>query len=86
MTGEVKSLFGGFIHQPEVMESVVDALEELLADAKAGKITGIAFATVDFKGAGSYTVAGRVGGYTLLGGLEMLKASLVTFNVGCEDE
>jgi hypothetical protein len=56
MTAEVKPLFGGFTHQPEVVDSVVAALEEMLQSAKDGQLVGLAVAMVDCKGSGSYPI------------------------------
>lgn len=86
MTAEIKPIFGGFTHQPEVVDSVVAALEEMLQSAKDGQLVGLAVAMVDCKGSGSYQLARRVGGYTLLGGLEMAKVQLIGFNLECEDD
>jgi hypothetical protein len=86
MTAEIKPLFGGFTHQPEVVESLVAMLEGMLQAAKDGQLIGMVAATVNCKGNGSYQMAGRVGGYTVLGGLEMVKAELIGFNFECEED
>lgn len=86
MTAEIRPLFGGFTHQPEVVDSVVRALEEMLQLAKDGQLVGLAAAMVDYKGDGSYSLSGRISGYNLLGGLEMAKAKIIGFNFDCEDD
>jgi hypothetical protein len=81
MTGEVKPLFGGLTYEREVIESTVVALEETLEAARSGEILGVAIAMLDHKGMGAYSVAGRVGGYNMLGALEMAKAEIVAVNL-----
>ena len=73
----VKSLYGGPTGQPEPSEVTIAVLEEMLARAHAGEVIGIAVAAVHHDGLCSYTVSGRVGGYSLLGALEMAKADLI---------
>lgn len=80
MTAEVKPLFGGFTHQPEVVETVVEILEQMLELARSGQMNGLAMASVDYRGLCNYAIAGRVGGYALLGAMEMVKAELISNN------
>lgn len=48
----VKSLFGcAPVGVPLVCDAVVETLERLLSDARAGKLHGIAYATVEAEGA-----------------------------------
>jgi hypothetical protein len=80
MTGEVKPLFGGLTYEPEVIESAVNALEAALEAARSGEVVGVAVAMLDCRGMGSYSVAGRIGGYSVIGALEMAKAEIVAVN------
>ena len=84
MTGKVKPLFGGLTYEREVIESTVVALEDALEAARAGEIIGVAIAMLYHKGIGGYSVCGRVGGYNMLGALEMAKAEIVAVNLDHE--
>lgn len=85
MSGEFKPLFGGMTYEREVVPATIDALEQVLEAAKSGEIVGVAITTLDHKGMGGYAIAGRVGGYSMIGAIEMIKAELVTVNWG-DDE
>ena len=85
MTGTVKPLFGGMTYEREVVAATIDALEQILEAAKSGEIVGVAITTLDHKGMGGYSIAGRVGGYSMIGALEMIKAELIAVNWG-DDE
>lgn len=80
MTGEVKPLFGGMTYEREVVESAITALEAALDAARSGEVVGIAIAMLDYKGMGSFAMAGRIGGYSMIGALEMAKAELIAVN------
>lgn len=83
MTAEVRAINGGDIALPgNPSESVIECLEDLLARARAGEITGVA---------GGYTVAsgegwlqtghsfeaGHAYGHALIGALESVKYRLL---------
>jgi hypothetical protein len=80
MTGEVKPLFGGLTYEREVVDGAVNALESALEAARSGEIVGVAIAMLDHKAVGSYSIAGRIGGYSMIGALEMAKAEIVAVN------
>jgi hypothetical protein len=80
MTDKVAPLFGGLKYQPEVIESAVQTLEMALEAAKSGEIVGVAIAMLDCRGMGSYSIAGRIGGYSMIGALEMAKAEIIAVN------
>jgi hypothetical protein len=71
-------------------QSIVDALESVLKDAKAGRLTAVAVATCGV-GAGSgfaWGVTERADTTKLVGAVEMLKQRLVLeiFQVECAEE
>lgn len=70
MIKKVTSLFGGPTGERTVNEIAVAALEELLEKARSGEIVGIAVAALHYDGCGSFQLAGRVGGYSMLGALD----------------
>jgi hypothetical protein len=80
MSGNVISLNGGPTGEPQVAESCVIVLRELLARAEAGDITGVCAAVVHCDGLASYHIGGFVGGYSAIGALELLKAELIETN------
>jgi len=84
MSDTVESLFGGPSVGRVVNEDLVSALSELLERAKSGEIIGIACSSVHWDHVASYSVCGLVGGYSLLGGLEMAKAEIISVNFGGE--
>lgn len=66
-------------HIPETqepVESVVEALEEMLADAKAGQLIGIGCVTMDHSSRAGYRLCGYLSSYSALGAVEMIKADL----------
>lgn len=77
---QVVSIFGGPTGEPRPSEACIQCLERLLEMAKAGEITGVAAASVHHDGTASFDVSGFVGGYSLMGALEMARSSLVEIN------
>ena len=75
--GEVKSIFGGPTGAPEPSPACVEVLEVWLEMAKSGHITGAVLAGQCCDGSAQYAVGGRIGGYSLVGALELAKADLV---------
>lgn len=73
----VASLFGGPVGQREPNETCIETLEEWLEMARAGEIVGVAMAGLSFDGTARYGVGGRVGGYGIVGALEIAKTDIV---------
>jgi hypothetical protein len=80
----VKSLFGGPAGVAEPNEVCIDALRAVLEMAESGEIVGVAMVALDKDGLGRWEVAGRVGGYSMLGAMEMARSELVDINRGRE--
>jgi hypothetical protein len=78
--GDVTALYGGVTHERQVVESTVEALREMLEMAEAGELIGFAGAYLTHDGCGCYRVAGRIGGYSALGALEVAKSHLIDIN------
>ncbi|WP_454917436.1 hypothetical protein [Xanthobacter sediminis] len=76
----VVAIRGGPTGQPEPNPTCIATLEEWLERARSGEIVGVALAALHHDGVGSYAVGGRVGGYSMLGALEMACAELVKVN------
>lgn len=70
------SLHGAQIATGEPNAGCVTKLRELLAQAEAGEITGIACAALHGDNTASYSIAGLVGPYSLLGATEMAQVEL----------
>ncbi len=62
---------------PQVSATLVGELERLLEAAKSGDIVGMAGSFIHADRLVSYSFAGAVGGFGLIGGLECLKERLV---------
>lgn len=73
----VKSLYGGPTGQPQRNELAVQVLSEMLEKAEAGEIVGVVIAGLYHDGLAGFRTGGMVGGYSLLGALEMAKADLI---------
>lgn len=82
MGGNVKSLFGGPTSLPEPNENCVKTLETWLEMARSGELVGVAIAGLCCDHMSRYAVGGMVGGYGMLGALEMARADLVELNRG----
>lgn len=74
--GEVTALHGGVVNSPTPNQGCISALRELLEMAEAGEITGIACAKLHGDNLASYTIAGLVGPYSMLGAVDMAKSEL----------
>jgi hypothetical protein len=79
MSAQIVSLNGAdlTIYQPAANESLVQELERLLQAARAGQIVGMAGAYQHQDRVITYSYAGAVGGYGVLGGLDCLKERLL---------
>ena len=80
MTDNVAPLFGGPVHVREVDEHAVAALEEALQAARSGEVVGVIIARVHYDNLSSYHIAGRMGGYSIIGALEMAKTELIVLH------
>lgn len=76
-SGSVVSLRGGPTGLPEVNAAAVEALERWLEMARSGHLVGVALAGLDCDGCGRWALSGRVGGYSMLGALEVVRAELL---------
>ena len=76
-SGNVVSLNGGPRGVREVNEAVVSVLEKWLEAARSGEVIGVAIALLDYDWCGRWSVAGVVGGYSMLGALEVARADLL---------
>jgi hypothetical protein len=70
----------------EVNERLVEEIERLLEAARAGEIVGMAGTYLHKDRGTSYSFAGAVGSYSLIGGLECAKARLLAIALGRGDD
>lgn len=77
MGGNVKSLFGGPVPASDPNEECVKTLERWLDMARSGEIVGVAMAGLCPDGCGRYVIGGYVGGYSMLGALDVVKAEMI---------
>jgi hypothetical protein len=83
MSDNVVALRGEFhAPEPEVNGRLVEELERLLESARSGEIVGMAGTYLHKDKAASYSFAGTVGPYSLIGGLECAKARLLSISLG----
>lgn len=68
---------GSITCEPEVVQSTVEALRDMLQRAERGEIIGFAGVYVMHTGRAAYWVTGRSGGYSTIGGLECMKQHLI---------
>lgn len=74
--GEVRGLFGDVPEPGEPVASCVDCLRDLLEQAEAGELIGFAYGAITRNGIGQNGIGGLIGGYAMLGALELAKAEL----------
>lgn len=75
--GDVESLFGGPTGEREVSSACVEGLEYLLERARNGEVIGFAASFLHADGTANYCACGHVGGYSMLGALEIVRCELV---------
>lgn len=85
MSDNVVSLNGKPSGNREVSQVCVDTLRDLLERAEAGELVGVGLAARYENGEASYHVAGHVGGFSMSGALDMVRAELVDINRGYEE-
>lgn len=87
MSDNVVALRGEFrapaVEAPAVVnERLIEELERLLNSARSGEIVGMAGTYLHNDKRSSYSFAGRVGTYSLIGGLECAKQRLLSIVLG----
>lgn len=85
MSENVISLNGKPIGKNEVSKVCVDTLREMLQSAESGELTGVAVVGLHSNGEASYHIVGQVGGFSMVGALDIIKAELVDINRGYEE-
>lgn len=76
----VKSLYGQPIGEREVNETAMREAEALLEAVKSGEVVGFAIARLHHDALSSYRVAGRCGGFGMIGCLEHAKSIIMQIN------
>lgn len=82
MADKVVPLFGQPLFSGEPSEAVIHRLEELLEQARAGSVVGVAFVGVNQAGDAEYRVVGRVGGFSMQGALDCARQEVLKINMG----
>jgi hypothetical protein len=78
MSENVISLHGDFCAAPaQTNTTVIAELERLLEAARSGEIVGLVGSYVHRNGVTTYSYAGAISSYALIGGLECAKERLV---------
>lgn len=73
----VKSIYGGPTGLPEPNDMAIEVLRDMLAKAEAGEVIGVIIAALHHDGLAGFQIGGMVGGYSLLGAVELAKADLI---------
>jgi hypothetical protein len=76
----VIGLFGNPTGERTVVESAVSAANDLNEMVQSGEVIGFALVKLHCDGASSWTTAGRIGGYSMIGGLEFAKQHVMRAN------
>lgn len=84
MTDTVIALRGGPTGRPEPNQACIDMLESWLEMARSGELIGVTLAGNCFNGCARWGLAGTVGGYSMIGALEIARAELVNVARGEE--
>jgi hypothetical protein len=83
MSEKVVALRGELARQePQVNERLVEEIERVLEAARSGEIVGMAGTYLHKDRSASYSFAGLVGAYSVIGGLECAKARLLQIVLG----
>jgi hypothetical protein len=87
MSAQIVSLTGAIVSgeaapAPKPNGVLIKELERLLEAARAGQIAGMAAAYQHHDRTISYSYAGSVGGFGLIGGLDCVKERLVQLAIG----
>jgi hypothetical protein len=83
MSEKVVALRGEFRSpEPEVNVRLIEELQRLLESARSGEIVGMAGTYLHRDKSASYSFAGTVGPYSLIGGLECAKTRLLSISLG----
>ena len=80
MTDNIIDMNGGTLRT--VNADYVQMLEDELERAKSGEATGGVLVTLHRDNAASFTCAGRVGGFGMVGAIEQAKQVLLEVNAG----
>ena len=77
MAEKVISLNGGPLGKPQPNADCIRALEDWLEKARSGQIIGVGMVGLGFNDTGQWAVAGVVGGFSMVGALEIVRDELV---------
>lgn len=83
-TSNVVAIHGGLTGLPEPNDNCIATLERWLEMARAGEIIGFAGAALHHDGLSQYAISGFIGGYSVLGAVEMAKADLTDHLRECD--
>lgn len=74
----IEPLFdGGLIYTPTPNETAIEECKRTLEQIEAGEVVGFAITMLHHDGLTSYRLAGMVGGYGMIGALEVVKSDLL---------
>ena len=82
MSDNVVSLNGGLTGERKPSRACVEQLRYLLQAAESGQVIGIAVAALNCDGVAEYRVAGKVGGFSMIGAMDCAKVELLKINMG----
>lgn len=74
---KVVAIHGGPTGEPEPNEQAIAVLESYLEMARSGEIIGVALAALCADGLARYSLGGFIGGYSMIGALEICKMDVM---------
>lgn len=84
MSEKVISLWGQPTGEPQVMESAVSTMAEWSEKVGSGEVVAVVVVGIFKDGMAGYTCAGLIGGYSILGALDMARQDVIDVNRASE--
>jgi len=84
MNEKVISLYGQLTGERKVVESAVGAIADWSAKVQSGEAVAVVVVGIYHDGLAGYTVAGKLGGYSVLGAMEMARQYIIDINKAAE--
>lgn len=85
MSDKVVALNGAFNGEKEVRQGCVDTVHEVLDRAESGDVIGAMIVSLHHDGTCSWHYGGSVGGFAMIGAIEMARHDLAKLVAGEED-
>ena len=77
---KVTSINGDALYTGEPNDRAIEVLEETLERARSGDVIGVCIVNRNSDGTAGFFIGGSIGGYSMLGSLEVVRSHLVDVN------